>query len=564
MSTIRAPAHLREISGSPMSTTADAPVSSGPGLRRTVGFSALMFISLGSIIGSGWLLGALTAAKSAGGASILSWVLAGVIVILLALVHAELGSTYPVAGGTARYPRLAFGAVAGFTAGWVGWIQAVAIAPIEVEAALSYLDHLVHGFVDDNGNLTGLGLVVAAALMVVFTLINLAGVALLAETNRITVLWKIAIPVLTVIVLIFVAFHGSNFTAGGGFAPYGAHGVFAALPLGVVFALQGFEQAAQMGGEARDPQKDLPRALIGAVALGVVIYLALEVAFVGALDPAALATGWENPIGEGDFGPYVTIAGALGLTWLSILLYVDAFISPAGTGLVYVATSARLSYALGQTGFAPKGLAKISRRGIPWVSTLVAFVVGLISFAPFPSWQSLVSLVTSATVIMYGFAPLTLAALRKVDPDRPRPYRMPAATVIAPLSFIAANEIIYWSGWTTDWKLAVAIVIGFVLFAAYRAFRASREGLAFFGADLQLRSLGWILPWLGGILVISALGQYDGAEIIPEWIDLLAVAVWSLVIFYLAVAMAMPAEEVARQVEAEASEAGAEEAELHA
>jgi amino acid transporter len=439
----------------------------------------------------------------------------------------------------------------------------VAIAPIEVEAALSYLDHLVHGFVDDNGNLTGLGFGVAALLMVLFTGINLLGVAWLAETNRITVLWKIAIPVLTVIVLIFVAFHGSNFTAGGGFAPYGAHGVFAALPLGVVFALQGFEQAAQMGGEARNPQRDLPRALIGAVALGVIIYLALEVAFIGALDPANLVGGWANPIGEGDFGPYVTIAGALGLTWLSILLYVDAFISPAGTGLVYVATSARLSYALGQSGFAPKGLSKISKRGIPWVSTAVAFVVGIIAFLPFPSWQSLVSLVTSATVIMYGFAPLTLAGLRRADPDRPRPYRMPAAPVIAPLSFIAANEIIYWSGWTTLWKLYVAIVIGFVLFAVYRAVQASRHAIPAAAKDLQLRSLAWILPWLIGIGIISALGQYDGASIIPDWWDLILVAAWSLVIFYIAERMVMPREAVAAQVEEEAADAAADEETLH-
>jgi amino acid transporter len=547
-----------------MSTTAEGPaLTTGTGLRRTVGFSALMFISLGSIIGSGWLLGALTAATAAGGASILSWVLAGVIVILLALVHAELGSTYPVAGGTARYPRLAFGSIAGFAAGWVGWIQAVAIAPIEVEAALSYLDHIFHGFVDDNGNLTGFGFVIAALLMVLFTGINLLGVAWLAETNRITVLWKIAIPVLTVIVLIFVSFHGSNFTAGGGFAPYGAHGVFAALPLGVVFALQGFEQAAQMGGEARNPQRDLPRALIGAVALGVIIYLALEVAFIGALDPANLVGGWANPIGKGDFGPYVTIAGTLGLTWLSILLYVDAFISPAGTGLVYVATSARLSYALSQSGFAPKSLSKISKRGIPWVSTAVAFVVGIIAFLPFPSWQSLVSLVTSATVIMYGFAPLTLAALRRADPDRPRPYRMPAAGVIGPLSFIAANEIIYWSGWTTLWKLYVGMLIGFVLFAVYRAVQASRHKIPAAAKDLQLRSLAWILPWFIGIGIISALGQYDGASIIPDWWDLILVAVWSLVIFYVAERMVMPREAVAAQIEEEAEDAAADEETLH-
>jgi amino acid transporter len=243
------------------------------GLRRNVGLTSLMFISLGSIIGSGWLLGALTAAKAAGGASLISWLLAGVIIILLALVHAELGAAYPLAGGTARFPRLAFGSIAGFTAGWVAWLQAVTIAPIEVEAALSYLDHIWPGMVDQNGALVGKGLVIAVILMLVFTLINVAGVNWLAESNKATVIWKTAVPVVTIVVLISVAFHGSNFTAGGGFAPFGAHGVFAALPLGVVFALQGFEQAVQMGGEAKNPQKDMPRAVIGAVLIGTLIYI---------------------------------------------------------------------------------------------------------------------------------------------------------------------------------------------------------------------------------------------------------------------------------------------------
>src|SRR5437879_12826098 len=97
--------------------------------QRNVGVMGLTFISLGSILRSGWLLGALTAASSAGGSSIISWLLAGIILVLLALVHAELGSAYPVAGGTARYPRLAFGAITGFTAGWVAWLQAVTLAP---------------------------------------------------------------------------------------------------------------------------------------------------------------------------------------------------------------------------------------------------------------------------------------------------------------------------------------------------------------------------------------------------------------------------------------------------
>jgi amino acid transporter len=117
--------------------------------RREVGLLTLTFVSLGSIIGSGWLLGALTAATSAGGASIVSWLLSGVIIMLLALVHAELGAAYPLAGGTARWPGLAFGSLGGFTAGWVAWLQAVTTSPIEVEAALSYLDHKWHGLINN-------------------------------------------------------------------------------------------------------------------------------------------------------------------------------------------------------------------------------------------------------------------------------------------------------------------------------------------------------------------------------------------------------------------------------
>ena len=538
-----------------MADPAKSTAQPGGGLHRTVGLTALMFISLGSIIGSGWLLGALTAAKAAGGASLISWLLAGVIIILLALVHAELGAAYPLAGGTARFPRLAFGAIGGFTAGWMAWLQAVTIAPIEVEAALSYLDHIFPGMVDENGSLVGIGFIIAIILMAVFTLINLAGVNWLAESNKATVIWKTAVPVLTIFVLIAVSFHSSNFTAGGGFAPFGAHGIFAALPLGVVFALQGFEQAVQMAGEARDPQRDMPRAVIGAVLIGTLIYVGLEIAFIGALDPANLANGWDNPIGKGDFGPYATIATTLGLGWLAVILYIDAFVSPAGTGLIYVGTSARLSYALGHAGYVPKGVSKISSRGVPWTSVILAFVVGLICFLPFPSWQGLVGLVTSATVIMYGCAPAPLGAVRNPDPDRPRPYRLPAATFLSVLAFIAANEIIYWTGWDTDWKRLLGVLVGYVIFGLSYVTKRPVEK-----PPLDLIALGWMLPWFVGLAVISLLGQYgDSAlKVIPEWIDLLVVAVFSVGVFFLGVRFALPPERVREAFEAEDAEEAAD------
>jgi amino acid transporter len=504
------------------------------GFRRDVGFGALLFVSLGSIIGSGWLKGAATAATSAGAASTLAWPLASLVIILLALVHAELGAAYPLAGGTARWPRLAFGSLGGFTAGWVAWLQAVTVAPIEVEASLSYLEYQWHGLVHHTGALTGTGLGVAAALLLLFTVINVLGVRWWARSNQVVVLAKIAVPFLTFLVLIMVSFRWSNFTIGG-FAPHGASGIFAALPAGVVFALQGFEQAAQLGSEARDPQRNIPRAVIGSVIVGAVLYFLLQFSFIGALNHGNLAQG----LGNVNFGPYVALTAGLGLGWLAVILSIDAFVSPADAGLVYLGASARLSYALGHAGYVPRGISRISSRGVPVTSIILAFVVGLICLLPFPSWQNLVLLVTDVTVIMYAFAPITLLALRKADPHRARPYRLPAASLWAPLAFVAANEVIYWTPWTTVATLMLVIAAGYLVFGiSYMLGRPLER------PSLQSRSLVWIVPWFAGLTVISYLGRFGGRELIPEWVDLGVVAAFSLVICHVAVRLRLPSHDV--------------------
>jgi amino acid transporter len=96
----------------------------------------------------------------------------------------------------------------------------------------------------------------------------------------------------------------------------------------VVFALQGFEQAIQVGGESRNPQRDIHRAVI----IGTILYILLEVAFVGAINPKDVNHNWLYPIpGAGDFGPYATLAASAGVGWLATILYIDAVISPGGT-----------------------------------------------------------------------------------------------------------------------------------------------------------------------------------------------------------------------------------------
>src|SRR5215204_2234495 len=215
-------------------------------LHREVGTIGLLFLCLGSVIGSGWLFAALYASQIAGPAAIISWILGALIMVVLALVHAELGSMYPVAGGSTRYPHFAFGSLAGFVIGWAVYLGAVTVAPIEVLAALQYLTHYFPFLTDTAGGvtiLTGIGIVISIVLMAVFTVINLIGIRLLAESNNIIMIWKIAIPFLAVIVIMILSFNTSNFTAAGGFAPFGIQGVLSAIALGgIIFSYQGSEQ----------------------------------------------------------------------------------------------------------------------------------------------------------------------------------------------------------------------------------------------------------------------------------------------------------------------------------
>ncbi|MGH9045848.1 MAG: APC family permease, partial [Acidimicrobiales bacterium] len=275
-------------------------VACDDGLNRQVGLLGLMWTSEGSLIGSGWLFGAFVALTAAGPSALLGWVLASVIVIILALVHAELGGMFPVAGGTSRYPHYAFGSLAGATFGWFAYIQAATVAPIEVLAAIQYFSIVswAHSWYKPGlpvGTLHGWGIVAAVVLMVFFVIVNLIGVRWLANLNTGITTWKVTVPVLVILVLALTHFHGRNFTAGGGFWHPGgtnaaAQAIFKALPgAGIVFALLGFEQALQLGGESRNPQRDLPRAVIGSIIIGAVVYVLLQVVFIAGLSPATIA-----------------------------------------------------------------------------------------------------------------------------------------------------------------------------------------------------------------------------------------------------------------------------------
>ncbi|GAA2025363.1 APC family permease [Catenulispora yoronensis] len=522
----------------------------GSHLRRDIGLIGLMWASEGSIIGSGWLYSAKEALVAAGPAALISWGIAAVAIISLAFVHAELGGMFPVAGGTARYPHYAFGGAAGASFGWFTWLQAVTVPPIEVQAMIGYAQHYTwaDGWQHADGTLTAAGLVVAVLLMAVFVAVNFLGIQKLAAVNNAATWWKVGVPLLAIFALAATHFHTSNFTAasGGGFLPFGAHGVMAAVSTsGIIFALLGFEQAIQLAGESRNPRRDIPRATIGSILIGAAIYIMLQVVYIAALPAATFAAGWANLDYKNISGPFAGLATLVGLGWLATVLYIDAIISPGGTGLIYTTSTSRITYGLSRNGYIPVQFERVTGRGVPWLGMIAAGAVGCICFLPFPSWQKLVSFITSASVLMYAGAPLAFGVFRDKLPDVERPYRLRAGAVLAPFSFIVANLIILWAGWDTIWRLGIAIVIGYVLVAASRVFHLNPVH-----PPLELRSAQWLLPYLlvmGVIVRTSAFGPMKHPWL-TEWTSLVVVAAVSLVVYYWAKAVSLPAERIRAHV----------------
>jgi amino acid transporter len=534
-------------------------------LKRHIGTVGLLFTAVGSIIGSGWLFGALNAAQQAGPASILSWLVGAVMILFIGLTYAELGTMFPVSGGVVRFPHFAFGSFASYTSGWITWLATVAVAPLEVLAVLQYAANYIpwlQVLKDGSPVLTTPGLGVACALLFAFVLINMLGVRWFARINNTLVVWKVGIIIVAIVAFFAVQFKPAHLfhAMHGGFMPMGWHGVFSAVATaGVVFSYLGFRQGVELAGETSNPQRNVPIAILGSLGLCTVIYVGLQVAFIGALPDAALANGWANigttfMAGAGDhamaFGPLAALAMALGLTWLAILLYVDAFVSPTDTGLIYTILSARLTYAMGRNGNAPKALAHVNDKGVPWVSVLLAFFVGLLFFLPFPGWQKLVGFHTSAMVMSFGSGPLTLMALRRELPGYKRPFRLGGGWIIPYLAFLSSNLIVFWSGWDVVWKLMLPELLCFVLLSIHET------GWGRHTPKLDLRAGFWMLPWLGGVTLISWLGRYPTLDkhagnlgCLDMVSGLVVIVIFSAAIMWLAHASRLRGEQVLRQLD---------------
>ena len=514
--------------------------------KRAIGVVGLTFIAVSGVIGSGWLFAPLFAAQEAGPASILSWVLGGFMILIPALAFAEIAAMLPVMGGIGRLPQFSHGSTVGMMIGWAAWVGYVTAAPIETQALLEYVSNeemFAWIFVDigETGQnpLSLPGIAVAFCLLVIFTFLNFFGVRLFTRINSGLTWFKIAVPLIAAIALLM------NFDSAAidetGFAPEGAEGVLAAVASGgVIFAFLGFRHALDMAREAERPQRTVPIALIGSILLCMVLFVLVQIGFVGAVTAEQVSDGWPALTFSNANGPIAAMLAGLGLAVVANLVLADAVVGPFGAALVASASTSRLTVAVSRNGLFPDFLQKMSARGVPARALVLNAFVGMGILLVFRNgWQEILAFNSGAIVLSFCAGPIALLALRRQLPGYRRPFRLPLANLIGSAGFVVVGLIIYWTGWDVLWKLALPLAAGLLLLIIRSARHPDIR------ATLDLRQAAWLPPYVVGLLLISWLGNFGGGlGIIPFGWDMLIVAVFSLGILALAVHLRLPAEQV--------------------
>ena len=512
-------------------------VSSTARFRREVGTFALMLTGLGSIIGSGWLFGAWRAATLSGPGAIWAWVLGAAIIVTVALTYAELGAMFPESGGMVRYGHYSHGSLVGFIAAWSNWIAIVSVIPVEAEASVQYMASWPYPWAHDmyvaapggHGELTYSGLTIAAGLIIIYFLLNFWSVRLFARSNAAITVFKLVVPASTGLALIASGFHSENFAVHlqGGAQTIDIAAVFTAVATaGIVFSFNGFQSPVNLAGEARNPARSIPIAVLGSIAIATVVYVILQIAYLGAIPPSLLAkVGWQ---GIDLRSPFAELALLLNLNWLAVLLYADAFVSPSGTGITYTATTARMLYGMQRNGTLPEAFGRLNPRwGIPrnamWFNLLVSFLF----LFNFRGWGTLATVISVATIISYVTGPVSVVTLRRTASRRPRPFRVPGLSLIAALAFIFSTELLYWAKWPFTGEIIMLVAIALPVYFYYQA----RGGWQDFGR--QLRAAWWVIVYLPTIAFVSWAGsaKFGGQDYLKWGWDLLVVAALGLVFF---------------------------------
>jgi len=442
------------------SFAADVDGSATP-LRRTLGVWHLTAISIGATLGTGILVVLGTAVPLAGPAVWMSFVLAGVAALLSALSYAEMAGSVPVSGSSYSYAYATLGEGVAWVCGWCLVLEyAVSVAAVAVGAG-QYVDEALQvvglslpAAIADPPGAGGIVNLPAAVLVLLATAVLLPGAREGAWVNTVLVVVKVGLLVFFVTVAA-TAFSAGNFEP---LAPMGAAGVSAAASR-LFFSYIGFDAASTAGEEARDPRRDLPRAIIASIVVITVLYVLVAVAAIGARPWTAFTDGEATLV--------TIVATITGQPWVAFLFAVTAVAAIASVVLTVLYGQTRIFVAMARDGLVPRVLGRVSpRTGTPVAGTLIVggAVAATAAFVPLGALADATSI---GTLFAFALVNLSVMWLRRHRPELDRTFRVPLYPVVPILGCASCVLLMVTLGWVTWVAFAVWMTVGGAVYLGY-------------------------------------------------------------------------------------------------
>ncbi len=502
--------------------------------RKELGLFQLTMFGIGAILGAGWLFAPAKASALAGPSEVFAWLIGGMMLLTVALVYAELGSSFPTAGGVAKYSDYSHGPLLGFITGWSIYLAGVSYSALEAVASAQALSFIFPFLAkSENGSLSLMGVLVAFAFLSLFFMLNMGGVRKVGGFVSGLTLLKFLVPV-TVLIFVFTLHFSSSAIYVSNFAPSGFAGILMAISAGgIISTYSGFRQPIDMAAEAKNPKRDVPRAVILSTLISVGLYTLLGLAFLMAVDWKALgisAGNWHALILLRS-SPFIDAAAAVGAIWLVAFMLLDSVYSPMGESGVYFTTSSRISFAMAEQGYFPSFLRDLNDQGVPTKALVLGLALSALFIIPFPSWYQMVEVASGLTVITYSMGPISAAVLDKYGDGG---FRVPFGKIITPVAFLVTSFLVYWFGWPYTLYVVGLAMLGLPIYFYYKH---NLKDLIYTG-----KSALWYVGYLSFLLCISFLGssEFGGIGYLKFPLDQLSVMAGSLAFYWIGVRSAAP------------------------
>ncbi|MFV0130898.1 amino acid permease [Streptomyces sp. HMX112] len=444
----------------------------GGTLRRSLSMWQLTMISIGATLGTGIFVVLGDAVPKAGPAVTVAFVLAGLTALFSALSYAELAGTIPVAGSSYSYAYATMGELVAWICGWCLVLEyGVSVAAVAVGWG-EYVNELLDGTIGvtipavlssapGEGGVFNLPALLVVLLAMVFLL---GGARESARANTIMVVVKVAALILFCAVG-FMGFKSGNYAD---FMPLGMAGVSAA-GASLFFSYIGFDAASTAGEEAKNPQRDLPRAIMLSLIIVTALYVLVAAVAVGAWD-------WKQF--EGSSAPLAAIMNDVsGQTFWGTLLAAGAVISIASVVLTVLYGQTRVLFAMSRDGLVPKVFGRIHQKsGAPRINTIIVSLFCGVLAAAVPL-SELVDATSIGTLFAFGLVNIAVVVLRRTRPDMPRTFKVPLGWLFPLLGFVFCVYNMFSLGAFTWAVFGVWMAVGLVFYFLY-GMRRSRLATA--------------------------------------------------------------------------------------